>query len=65
MSYVVRSAVRDGSGPVRVTVCTDRLQLVQFVVPYRNTEAVALDEIITAGLAAIPPTPKGRVNGNE
>ena len=65
MSFVVRSTERIDAKRVRVVVCTDRLRLVSFVLPFRNTDDESLHEIVTAGLAAIPPTPKGRAGRGE
>lgn len=59
-SFVIRSTERIDAKTVRVVVCTDELRLVAFVLPFRNTSEELLREVITAGLAAIPPTPKGR-----
>lgn len=65
MSFVVRSTERIDPKTVRVVVCTDELRLVSFVVPFRNTDEQSLREVITAGLAAIPPTPKGRAGRGQ
>lgn len=64
MAFTIRSVEAIDAKTFRVVVCTDRLRLVSFVLPKRNTSQERLTEIITAGLAAIPPTPKGRAGAH-
>lgn len=59
MAYVIRSTERDGGGPVRVTIVTDHLELVRLVVPFRNTSAERLDELVSSTLARRPTPPRG------
>jgi hypothetical protein len=59
MAYVIRSTERDGTGPVRVTVVTDHLELVRLVVPFRNTSTERLDELVSSTLERRRPIPRG------